>query len=59
MKNEIQRRKFENALLKMLIVNVAALICLLTIANVNITKYGIQIEFTNGTGYWIENNLKK
>jgi hypothetical protein len=59
MKNEIQRRKFENALLKMLIVNIAALICLLTIASVNITKYGIQIEFTNGTGYWIENNLKK
>ena len=59
MKNEIQRRKFENALLKMLIVNVAALICLLTIASVNITEHGIQIEFTNGTGYWIENNLKK
>ena len=59
MKNEIQRRKFEKALLKMLIVNVAALICLLTIASVNITKYGIKIEFTNGTGYWIENNLKK
>ena len=59
MKNEIQRRKFENALLKMLIVNVAALICLLAIASVNITEYGIQIEFTNGTGYWIENNLKK
>lgn len=59
MKNEIQRRKFENALLKMLIVNVAALVCLLTIASVNINKYGIKIEFTNGTGYWIENNLKK
>ena len=59
MKNEIQRRKFESALLKMLIVNVAALICLLTIASVNITEYGVQIEFTNGTGYWIENNLKK
>lgn len=59
MKTEIQRRKFENALLKMLIVNVAALICLLTVASVNVNENGIQIEFTNGTGYWIENNLKK